>query len=187
MAARTSEKHRRALCCSLVERGVLWNIWIFAPVTAGWQGAVCPEAQSLKRANTFLPLPLWCGRVEKWLVTQRAPGKTAPLLWEFPGGGVQAGEKSEEAARRELQEETGLCPPPAAFCRKGRLAFPEKNMLMDIYEVQVPGLVPGALCLQAEEVCDARLLTGQELDAFPDKLPSIGRILTVLYQSPGLG
>ena len=77
--------------------------------------------------------------------------------------------------------------PPAAFCRKGRLAFPEKNMLMDIYEVQVPDLVPGALCLQAEEVCDARLLTGQELDAFPDKLPSIGRILTELYQNPGLG
>lgn len=150
-------------------------------------GRFVPRGTKLKKGEYFLAVAVVVRAGEKWLVTQRAPGKTAPLLWEFPGGGVQAGEKSEEAARRELQEETGLCPPPAAFCRKGRLAFPEKNMLMDIYEVQVPGLVPGALCLQAEEVCDARLLTGQELDAFPDKLPSIERILTELYQNPGLG
>ena len=150
-------------------------------------GRSVPRGTQLKKGEYFLAVAVVVRAGEKWLVTRRAPGKTAPLLWEFPGGGVQAGEKSEEAARRELQEETGLCPPPAAFCRKGRLAFPEKNMLMDIYEVQVPGLVPGALCLQAEEVCDARLLTGQELDSFPDKLPSIGRILTELYQSPGLG
>lgn len=150
-------------------------------------GRFVPRGTKLKKGEYFLAVAVVVRAGEKWLVTRRAPGKTAPLLWEFPGGGVQAGEKSEEAARRELQEETGLCPPPAAFCRKGRLAFPEKNMLMDIYEVQVPDLVPGVLCLQAEEVCDARLLTGQELDAFPDKLPSIGRILTELYQNPGLG
>lgn len=150
-------------------------------------GRFVPRGTKLKKGEYFLAVAVVVRAGEKWLVTRRAPGKTAPLLWEFPGGGVQAGEKSEEAARRELQEETGLCPPPAAFCRKGRLAFPEKNMLMDIYEVQVPDLVPGALCLQAEEVCDARLLTGQELDAFPDKLPSIERILTELYQNPGLG
>ena len=147
-------------------------------------GRSVPRGTKLKKGEYFLAVAVVVRAGEKWLVTRRAPGKTAPLLWEFPGGGVQAGEKSEEAARRELQEETGLCPPPAAFCRKGRLAFPEKNMLMDIYEVQVPGLVPGALCLQAEEVCDARLLTGQELDSQTSCLP-LGASLQNYIKAPG--
>ena len=148
-------------------------------------GRFVTRGTKLKKGEYFLAVAVVVRAGEKWLVTRRAPGKTAPLLWEFPGGGVQAGEKSEEAARRELQEETGLCPPPAAFCRKGRLAFPEKNMLMDIYEVQVPGLVPGALCLQAEEVCDARLLTGQELDSFQTSCLPLGASLQNYIKAPG--
>lgn len=43
------------------------------------------------------------------LITQRKADKEwAPLKWEIPGGGVRAGETSEEAVLREVQEETGL-------------------------------------------------------------------------------
>ena len=35
-------------------------------------------------------------------------GVPAPFNWQFPQGGVDAGEALEAAARRELQEETGI-------------------------------------------------------------------------------
>lgn len=45
----------------------------------------------------------------RYLITQRAADKSwAPLWWEIPGGGVRAGESSEEAVRREVLEETGI-------------------------------------------------------------------------------
>ncbi len=44
-----------------------------------------------------------------FLITQRTASKHwAPLWWEVPGGGVKAGESSEEAVIREVNEETGL-------------------------------------------------------------------------------
>ncbi len=44
-----------------------------------------------------------------FLITRRAMDKRwAPGAWEVPGGGVKAGETSEEAVRREVFEETGV-------------------------------------------------------------------------------
>ncbi len=45
------------------------------------------------------------GRV---LIAQRPPGKRLAGLWEFPGGKVEAGERPEETAVRELKEELAV-------------------------------------------------------------------------------
>ncbi|MCR5784505.1 MAG: NUDIX domain-containing protein [Eubacterium sp.] len=45
----------------------------------------------------------------KYLITKRAMDKSwAPGHWEVSGGGVMAGEKSEDAVKREVLEETGI-------------------------------------------------------------------------------
>jgi 8-oxo-dGTP diphosphatase len=52
----------------------------------------------------------------KYLITQRSPTATLPLLWEFPGGRVEAGETDQAALARELQEEMGIVVQVADRC-----------------------------------------------------------------------
>lgn len=47
-------------------------------------------------------------RDAKYLITQRKPSSSLPLLWEFPGGRVEEGETDESALRRELREEMDI-------------------------------------------------------------------------------
>lgn len=45
----------------------------------------------------------------QFLLAQRPAGKPYAGYWEFPGGKVKAHESGEQALRRELQEELGIC------------------------------------------------------------------------------
>ena len=47
-------------------------------------------------------------REGRYLITQRRPVASMPLLWEFPGGRVEPGESDEAALARELREKLGL-------------------------------------------------------------------------------
>jgi 8-oxo-dGTP diphosphatase len=42
------------------------------------------------------------------LLTQRPPGGSLGLLWEFPGGKIEPGESAEHALIREIREELGV-------------------------------------------------------------------------------
>ena len=43
----------------------------------------------------------------RWLVGRRPEGKVFEGLWEFPGGALEQGETSKQAAVREIREEFG--------------------------------------------------------------------------------
>jgi 8-oxo-dGTP diphosphatase len=43
----------------------------------------------------------------KYLITQRRASAVLPLMWEFPGGRVEAGETDQQAVKRELLHRLG--------------------------------------------------------------------------------
>jgi 8-oxo-dGTP diphosphatase len=61
-----------------------------------------------KRIEIAVVIPVCCGRL--W-VQQRGEAGVLDGSWEFPGGKIRSGEPPAAAARRELEEETGVCIP----------------------------------------------------------------------------
>ncbi len=53
---------------------------------------------------------VWSG--DRILLTQRPPGGTLGLQWEFPGGKIEPGETPEHALAREICEELGVLARP---------------------------------------------------------------------------
>lgn len=96
------------------------------------------------------------------LLTQRDPVKTYPLLWEITGGSITAGESSIEGAVRELEEETGLVASPEQLTKIGELKY--GHYFRDSYIWKTTDNInPVEMNLQAGEVCDAKLVTYEEL------------------------
>ncbi len=71
----------------------------------------------------------------KILIARRADTQHQGGLWEFPGGKVEADESVETALARELQEELGIVVGAARLLIKVRHDYPDKQVLLDVWEV----------------------------------------------------
>lgn len=103
----------------------------------------------------------------RYLITQRVLTKSwAPGHWEVSGGGVMAGETSEEAVRREILEETGLDVKNAegglvySYMRENYEAG--DNYFIDVYRFEMD-ITEEDVKLQTAETNGYRFATAEEI------------------------
>ena len=73
----------------------------------------------------------------RYLITQRPPHSTMPLLWEFPGGRAEDSESDEEALARELSEEMGIEVEVGEQAMCVEHAYPEYEIDFRVYHVRI--------------------------------------------------
>jgi len=69
------------------------------------------------------------------LIARRPDDKHQGGLWEFPGGKVEEGEAVPTALARELEEELGIRVSAARPLIQVRHDYPDKRVLLDVWEV----------------------------------------------------
>jgi 8-oxo-dGTP diphosphatase len=98
-----------------------------------------------------------------YLITQRRESATLPLLWEFPGGKVESGERDEDALKRELRERLD------AEARIGKKLgekvheYDGYRVALALYEAQLTDDRP----LHAKRVKDFRWVASSDFDKYP--------------------
>lgn len=96
------------------------------------------------------------------LLTQRAPNKGHPLLWECSGGSALSGDNSLSAALREVFEETGI----VLNAESGILLLTDQRegFICDVWRFR-QDVAHAKLRLQENETIDARFVSREELIA----------------------
>lgn len=109
----------------------------------------------------------------RFLITRRSMDKAwAAGWWEVPGGAVQAGEESREAAIREVREETGL---DVSGCRGGYVFSYHRenpdsgnNYITDIYCFEMD-FSERNIKLELEETLAYRIASAEEIRRYAEE------------------
>jgi 8-oxo-dGTP diphosphatase len=97
----------------------------------------------------------------KYLITQRRPTATLPLLWEFPGGRVEEGESDEAALARELKEEMEIEVDVGDRVIHVQHSYPHYDIDFRVYRCK---LIGGEI--NHKKVHDHRWVSPQEMDQY---------------------
>lgn len=98
----------------------------------------------------------------RFLVQQRLPGGSRGLLWEFPGGKVEAGESDAQALSRECVEELGVQVEVGELLWKDEHTYSDLHVELLLYRAHLRSGEPQPL--GANEL---RHLTPREMQELP--------------------
>ncbi len=96
-----------------------------------------------------------------FMICRRPAHKARPLLWEYPGGKVEAGETKEEALKRECREELDIGLKVGASLMDVTHVYPDLTIHLTLFEAEIAEGEPRLL-----EHCDLRWITASELDGY---------------------
>lgn len=111
---------------------------------------------------------------EKIMICQRPEHKSRPLMWEFPGGKVEAGETKEEALVRECKEELDIELAVGEIFAESTFVYPDISVHLTLLEARIVSGEPKLL-----EHRDIRWITPEEAHLFefsPADVPFVEKL-----------
>jgi 8-oxo-dGTP diphosphatase len=110
----------------------------------------------------------------KVLICQRPKSKSCELLWEFPGGKIEAGETDEQCLIRECQEELGITIKVLSLFSEVTFDYPQRTVHINFYICEI---VDGTL--QKKEHNDIRWTSPDQFDKF-DFCPADNEVISII-------
>jgi 8-oxo-dGTP diphosphatase len=109
---------------------------------------------------------IWSPCKTRILIAKRTSHQHLAGLWEFPGGKVESGEKTEQAVVRELKEELAIDVSVGSLTPLIKIPYnyPDKQVLLDVMEVHD---FSGNACGNEGQIIDWVRLQDLDLYEFP--------------------
>lgn len=98
---------------------------------------------------------------DRILICQRPAGKARGLLWEFPGGKVEAGKSKEAALVRECREELGVTLEVGKVYAELTHEYPDVTVRLTLFEASIGEGVPRRI-----EHADIKWIKPEEITAY---------------------
>lgn len=107
----------------------------------------------------------------KFLIAQRKKNAHLSLMWEFPGGKVEAGESPETCLAREIQEELGVVIEVGDIFKVISHNYGDKQVILLCYKCK---LIQGEICpVECEDFAWVTPPEMSEYDFAPADLPVV--------------
>ena len=134
--------------------------WVEEPALRGKERRSATMREIVEHAGSVVVLPVFPDR--RILLVRQYRHAADSFLWELVAGHIEPNERPVQAARRELQEETGY---EARRFERLLTFFPTPGFLTEqMHLFRATGLRAGASRPEADEEFEVRAFTRRELD-----------------------